>query len=165
MKKKVFENGVPLVVSKDIRYKIDSKTYSKADLLNSTIDEVYDEENITGYLSIPIGTVEFMASRTINNRQVYTSNLLYNELGTNYFYYPTFVDIRNIKRKATLFCTIPDQDQYNITGHLVIPIPRAGRGTKFYASPDAEGKIIPPTHHIINQRHTQVVYIPKNTSY
>ena len=82
-KRDVFENIVPLYVSRDVPITKKAKTYDDASLQAAGIHPDYSFNNFNGYLNIPIGSKEFMSQDNINGVKVFNSYAQYKNDGSN----------------------------------------------------------------------------------
>lgn len=114
-------------------------------------------------MTVPIGDLTFMSATSINNTQVSCGYTLYTGINDN-FMTRIFIDPSQTPT-ATVYYNGPNTSKNNITGHLVVPVFKAGLESSRYYSLNANNNVILPSGGAPTNLQSQVVYVPKGTSY
>lgn len=137
--------------------------YVDTDLSSASISTNYSLSNLNGYISVPIGNQVFMSSTSINNTSVSCAYTLYTGTNDN-FALNLFIDPTQTPT-ATVFFNAPNTTKNNITGHLVVPVFKGGFESNYYYSFNANNTLVLPKVGIPTNLQSQIVYVPKGTSY
>jgi hypothetical protein len=133
-------------------------------LSSASIGSSYSFSSYNGYLSIPIGTADFLSGASINGISIYSPNTVYSGTSSNNFNNAIFID-PTVNSTATVHNTNSNTLTHNVTGNLVVPVFQSDYATTYYATVDSSGNVILPTGGVPSTQQTQVVYVPKGTSY
>jgi hypothetical protein len=119
-KRQVFENGIPIYNSKDNEVTVAQNLYTDPDLVAASIDSNYSYLNNDGYISLPIGTAQFMQDTTIGAANVVPPYTGFNFTNgyPNDFSKALFVP-NVLGNNALVYSTLTGS---GIAGHLVIPV-------------------------------------------
>ena len=163
-KRLVYENCSPICVSSENELERDDREYVSTDF--STVPGIdgakYNHQNFVGYMTLPIGNLDFMTQNNINGAAVHNPYKQYDfrHPTTNSFSDPTFID-PNFGGSAVLNYTVPNP----IIGHLVVPVFKAGEMEKWYNNYNKDNQLRTPTQLSSTQIFNQVVFVPKGTPY
>jgi hypothetical protein len=142
LKKKIFDNGQVISSQYLTDFSWQAVPYLDAELAAASISPSYSFSKFKGYLSVPIGTADFMGKTDINGQACYCPNKLYAGGKMNDWTEKVFVDPTKVSRATILFNSNPTNS--SIYGHLVIPVPKPSTATSLYSSMDASMKVAPP---------------------
>ena len=162
IKKTIYDNGQPIYNYFDTPFEWQGVPYDDVQLIVAQLSQNYSFNKFQGYISVPIGTADFMGRTDVETQECYCPNALYDETGNNDWTNRVFVDIRNV---STFNLWYRDMTEHDIHGHVVIPIPKANKTTDLFSSMDAQGKIAFPTDFSGHSSIGQVTYIPKGQIY
>ena len=161
-KRHVFQSSIPFCIPKNRACQISIIKYFDSDLSKASINLNYSWNNHNGYMTVPIGDSTFMSATQINGTSVSSAFTLYT--GTNNFTTKIFIDPTQTPN-VTVYYNGPNTAKNNITGHLVIPVFKAGLQSSRYYSLNSNNNVILPSGALPTNLQSQVVYVPKGTSY
>ena len=158
--KAVFENAMPMSVP--YTTEVTRKVWDYTGLSKGAgVGPEYMAGSTTGFLSVPVGTADFMSSTNVGGNPVFNPYTNYTQAGPNYFASPTFCDPTQVTSATVLW---PYQNTL-VSGHFVVPIFKDAHVGNWYATINASGQFEPPTQSSNNVLSNQVVYVPAGESY
>ena len=134
----IYENGSPIFVPDRVETKRDDREYMTTNF--SGMDPRYLPDSYTGYISVPIGDLDFMTTTKIQERTVHNYYTAYNvdSPEMNRYNYPTFIKTENAKG-AKLHWTWHKTFNSPILGHFVFPVFRKGTDSKYFRTSGGKG--------------------------
>jgi hypothetical protein len=158
----VFENGISLYVPQSTPLTKQAVSYLDSAISSASVSSNYSFSHFNGYLSIPIGTSDFLSAGQINGTPVYCPNTAYGT--SNNFNNPVFID-PTVNSSATVHNTNSNTSSNNVTGNLIVPVFQPDYATTYYATVDGDGNVVLPSGGVPSSIQSQIVYVPKGTSY
>ena len=124
---------------------------------------VANKDNYTGFMSLPIGDLDFMTQTQIQGTPVHNPYTQYNWQfpSSNYFQDATFIDANGPGRPVLQYIGF---NPY-IIGHIVVPVPKPDHRQKHYNVLDSNGNLQTPTYLSSTDLWNQPTFVPKGVSY
>jgi len=118
----------------------------------------YGHQNLAGYITLPVGDLNFMTQDNINGAPIHNPYKQYNYAHPtiNYFHDPTFID-PSLIGSALLKYTSNNP----ILGHLVVPVFKDGEREKWYNTYDQNDQLKTPPELSSTQLFNQAIFVPK----